>query len=131
MYCTVATTSRSWCRRKCRRMCSMIGRPATGTRGLGRLLVSGRSREPSPPAMAELEQLAYQLHWTSQPRIEALFCALDRELWKSRREDPVVLLSQLGEAGVKKACERQDVQKALEGARQAYREYYNRHPRFM
>ena len=32
---TVATTSRIWWRRRCRRMCSMIGRPATGTRGFG------------------------------------------------------------------------------------------------
>src|SRR5690348_18505964 len=32
-------------------MCSMIGRPATGTRGFGMLLVSGRRREPSPPAI--------------------------------------------------------------------------------
>ena len=29
----------------------MIGRPATGTSGLGWRLVSGRRREPSPPAM--------------------------------------------------------------------------------
>ena len=29
----------------------MIGRPATGTSGLGIRLVSGRRREPSPPAM--------------------------------------------------------------------------------
>jgi len=29
----------------------MIGLPATGTSGLGRVLVSGRNREPSPPAM--------------------------------------------------------------------------------
>src|SRR5213593_5227457 len=51
MYSTVATTSRSWWRRRWRRMCSMIGRPATGTSGLGMLLVRGRRREPSPPAM--------------------------------------------------------------------------------
>src|SRR5207248_2379223 len=79
----------------------------------------------------ELKQFAYDLLWTWQPRIEALFRALDPELWKSTRENPVLLLSQLGEAGVKKACERQEVQKALEAARQAYHEYYNRHPRFM
>ncbi len=29
----------------------MIGRPATGTRGFGCRLVSGRRRDPSPPAM--------------------------------------------------------------------------------
>src|SRR5207248_7654764 len=92
-------------------MCSMIGRPATGTSGLGRLLVSGRRREPSPPAMTtaftsptqydlnsvveELKQFAYDLLWTWQPRIEALFRTLDPALWKSTRENPVLLLSQL------------------------------------
>src|SRR5713226_9388962 len=44
-------TSRIWWRRRCRRMCSMIGRPATGTSGFGCRLVRGRRREPSPPAM--------------------------------------------------------------------------------
>src|SRR5438552_4088746 len=128
-------------------MCSMIGRPATGTSGLGRLLVSGRRREPSPPAMTtaftsptqydlnsvveELKQFAYDLLWTWQPRIEALFRTLDPALWKSTRENPVLLLSQLGEEGVQRACEREEVRQAFEGARAAYREYYERHPRFM
>src|SRR5438034_946157 len=128
-------------------MCSMIGRPATGTSGLGMLLVSGRRREPSPPAITtaftsptqydlnsvveELKQFAYDLLWTWQPRIEALFRALDPELWKSTRENPVLLLSQLGEDGVQRACEREDVRQAFDGARAAYREYYERHPRFM
>src|SRR5256712_5325339 len=128
-------------------MCSMIGRPATGTSGLGRRLVSGRRREPSPPAMTtaftsptqydlnsvveELKQFAYDLLWTWQPRIEALFRTLDPALWKSTRENPVLLLSQLGEEGVQRACEREEVRQAFEGARAAYREYYERHPRFM
>src|SRR5256886_3877345 len=128
-------------------MCSMIGRPATGTSGLGRLLVSGRRREPSPPAITtaftsptqydlnsvveELKQFAYDLLWTWQPRIEALFRTLDPALWKSTRENPVLLLSQLGEEGVQRACEREEVRQAFEGARAAYREYYDRHPRFM
>src|SRR5579859_4455888 len=34
-----------------RRMCSSTGVPTTGTSGLGRRLVNGRSRAPSPPAM--------------------------------------------------------------------------------
>src|SRR5438270_630786 len=87
-------------------MCSMIGRPATGTSGFGRLLVSGRRREPSPPAMTtaftsptqydlnsvveELKQFAYDLLWTWQPRIEALFRTLDPEIWKSTRENSVL-----------------------------------------
>ncbi|TME71936.1 MAG: glycosyltransferase family 1 protein, partial [Chloroflexi bacterium] len=35
--------------------------------------------------MEELKQFAYDLLWTWQPRIEALFRALDPELWKSTR----------------------------------------------
>src|SRR3989442_11212616 len=112
-------------------MCSMIGRPATGTRGLGMLLVSGRRRDPSPPAITtgfirlphydlirvieELKEFAYDLLWTWQPRIEALFRALDPELWKSTRENPVLLLNQLGEDGVQRAWERPEVRQAFEG----------------
>jgi len=81
--------------------------------------------------LEELDQLARDLLWTWQPRIEALFQTLDPELWKSTRQNPVLVLSQLGEDGVKKALERDDVREALEGARAAYREYYDRHPRFM
>ncbi|TMF71997.1 MAG: glycosyltransferase family 1 protein [Chloroflexi bacterium] len=79
----------------------------------------------------ELKQFAYDLLWTWQPRIEALFRALDPELWKSTRENPVLLLSQLGEDGVKRACERDEVRQAFEGARAVYHDYYDRHPRFM
>src|SRR6516165_8154462 len=39
------------CRLSSRRTCSMIGRLATGSMGLGWLAVIGRSRVPSPPAM--------------------------------------------------------------------------------
>src|SRR5439155_635670 len=49
--CIVATMSRRWWRGRWGRMCSMLGRPAAGTRGLGMVLVSGRRRDPSPPAM--------------------------------------------------------------------------------
>ncbi len=79
----------------------------------------------------ELNQFAYDLLWTWQPRIEALFRALDPELWTSTRENPVLLLQQLGEEGIQKACEREEVRQAFDGARAAYREYYDRNPRFM
>src|SRR5207244_12531662 len=39
------------CWRTSRRSCSIMGRPTTGSIGLGWLLVSGRSRAPWPPAM--------------------------------------------------------------------------------
>ena len=51
----------------------------------------------------ELKQFAYDLLWTWQPRIEHLFRTLDPELWKSTRENPVLLLSQLGDEGVRGA----------------------------
>lgn len=81
--------------------------------------------------LEELNRFAYDLVWTWQPRIEALFRTIDPELWKSSRENPVMLLAQLGEEGLQRACEREEVRHALEAARAAYREYYDRHPRFM
>ncbi|TMC79724.1 MAG: glycosyltransferase family 1 protein, partial [Chloroflexi bacterium] len=81
--------------------------------------------------LEELKEFAYDLLWTWQPRIEALFRALDPELWKSTRENPVLLLNQLGEDGVLRAWARPEVQEAFEGAKAAYKEYYDRHPRFM
>src|SRR5206468_2826894 len=81
--------------------------------------------------LEELNQFAHDLLWTWQPRIENLFRALDAELWKSTRENPVLLLTQLGEEGVERAFQREEVRRAMDGARAAYRGYYDRHPRFM
>src|SRR5438270_11362765 len=114
-YCRVATTSRAWCLRSSSRMCSMIGRPPTGTSGLGRWLVSGRSREPSPPAMTtafmapmvgsadvfdELRSWALDLTWTWQPNLQAAFKSLDPAAWAETGHNPVVLLNRLGPDGV-------------------------------
>src|SRR5712691_1210299 len=130
-------------------MCSMTGRPATGTKGFGCRLVNGRRREPSPPAITtafmslplysipsevlhdELNQFAHDLLWTWEPRIEALFQALSPDLWESTRQNPVLLLIQLGDSGIEEALKRDEVKRALEGARAAYREYYDRRPPFM
>lgn len=79
----------------------------------------------------ELNQFANDLLWTWQPRIEGLFRTIDPRLWESTRQNPVLLLSRLGDEGVARACEREDVRSALDGARAAYRDYYDRHPRFM
>ena len=79
----------------------------------------------------ELNQFALDLLWTWEPRIEGLFRALDPERWESTRQNPVLLLAQLGADGVAEALKRDDVQRELELARTAYREYYDRHPRFM
>jgi starch phosphorylase len=79
----------------------------------------------------ELNHFAYDLLWTWQPRIEALFRTLDPELWKATRENPVLLLTQLGDDGVERAFQREDVQRAFANAQADYRAYYDRHPRFM
>src|SRR5258708_5844936 len=52
-------------------------------------------------------------------------------MWESTRQNPILLLSQLGEEGVARACERSDVTAALEDARAARSEYYDHNPRFM
>ncbi|HEV2140397.1 MAG TPA: alpha-glucan family phosphorylase [Candidatus Dormibacteraeota bacterium] len=79
----------------------------------------------------ELNQFAHDLLWTWEPRIEGLFRALGPELWESTRQNPVLLLAQLGDDGLAKALERAEVREALEQARAAYREYYDRRPPFM
>ena len=79
----------------------------------------------------ELNRFARDLLWTWQPRIEALFRVLDPKLWEVTRQNPVQLLALLGDDGLAKALERDEVRQALEGARAAHSEYYERHPRFM
>jgi starch phosphorylase len=79
----------------------------------------------------ELKEFALDLLWTWQPRIENLFRTIDPELWESTRQNPILLLNQLGDAVVTRALEREDVRAALEAARKARSEYYDRHPRFM
>ncbi|HEV2027090.1 MAG TPA: alpha-glucan family phosphorylase [Candidatus Dormibacteraeota bacterium] len=81
--------------------------------------------------MEELKEFALDLLWTWQPRIENLFRTIDPELWESTRQNPILLLNQLGDAVVTRALEREDVRAALEGARKARSEYYDLHPRFM
>lgn len=81
--------------------------------------------------MQELNEFAHDLLWTWQPRIENLFRTIDPELWESTRQNPVLLLTRLGEEGVARACDREDVRAALEEARAARREYYDGKPRFM
>src|ERR1700731_703980 len=81
--------------------------------------------------LEELNHLAYDLLWTWEPRIEAAFRVLDPERWEATRQNPVMLLSQLGGDGVAKAMENAEAQAALAAARAAYREYYDRNPAFM
>src|SRR6202140_4900776 len=93
--------------------------PAEIPRGAPRVLVE------------DLNELAHDLLWTWQPRIENLFRTLDAELWESTHQNPVLLLARMGEEGVARASEREDVRAALDGARAARRDYYEQKPRFM
>jgi len=81
--------------------------------------------------LEELNHFAHDLLWTWEPRIENLFRTLDPERWEATRQNPVLMLTQLGTEGLAAAAEREDVHAALDGARAAYREYYDRHPPFM
>src|ERR1700730_14169769 len=81
--------------------------------------------------LEELNHFAHDLLWTWEPRIEAAFRSLDPERWESTRQNPVLLLAQLGDEGVAKALERDEVREAVDEARAAYREYYDRRPAFM
>ena len=81
--------------------------------------------------LEELNDFAHDLLWTWEPRIEAAFRVLDPERWEATRQNPVMLLSQLGAEGVAKAMENAEAQAALAMARAAYREYYDRNPAFM
>jgi starch phosphorylase len=83
------------------------------------------------PMLDELNHFAHDLLWTWEPRIEDLFRSLSPELWESTRQNPVLLLAQLGEQGIAAALERDDAKRALDDARAAYREYYDRRPPFM
>jgi glycogen phosphorylase len=79
----------------------------------------------------ELNKLALDLLWTWQPRIQALFRCLDPDVWEQTRQNPTLLLKQLGEAGVAEALKRDEVKRALDDARAAYRQYYDRNPPFL
>ncbi len=45
-----------------------------------------------PPAIARLEELAYNLWWSWQPEAQALYARLDPALWESTNHNPVRLL---------------------------------------
>jgi starch phosphorylase len=76
----------------------------------------------------ELRDIALDLTWTWEPRIRALFEALDPDLWDRSAHNPVVLLARLGDDGIRAALDRPDVRQALEQARAALRQYRSRQP---
>src|SRR5918997_1279651 len=94
--CTVATTSVMPCLRSRTRMCSIIGRFTMGSMGLGMLLVSGRRREPSPPAMITA---CMSSAGTSTPLHGQCTNAVTGGLRVHRRRDPVEHGSEDGKGG--------------------------------
>lgn len=78
--------------------------------------------------MEELRTLALDLTWTWDPRIEALFAALDPELWDASGHNPVVLLARLGPERIEQAVGSPQVLSVLDGARRASQEHRDRRP---
>ena len=78
--------------------------------------------------LTELESLAFDLTWTWEPRIRALFSALDPELWEETGHNPVLLLHRLGGPEVERRLQEPCVREALAEAGAAYTAHRNRTP---
>ena len=78
--------------------------------------------------LEELNEIAFDLTWTWEPRIRALFEMLDPQLWELCGHNPVALVAHLNEQAVERALQRQEVREALEGARTALARYRYRSP---
>src|SRR5438093_3264487 len=81
--------------------------------------------------MDELHTLALDLTWSWDPRIRALFAALDPDLWEKSAHNPALLLARLGREGVERALNQRSVQDALQTARAAYHEHKDRRQPFL
>ncbi|HEY6875663.1 MAG TPA: alpha-glucan family phosphorylase [Candidatus Dormibacteraeota bacterium] len=81
--------------------------------------------------MDDVNKLAYDLLWTWQPAIQNLFQTIDPEKWEQTHQNPVLMLKQLGDNGLKAALERDEVKRALATAQAALRQYYDRNPPFL
>ncbi|MDQ6744205.1 MAG: DUF3417 domain-containing protein, partial [Candidatus Dormibacteraeota bacterium] len=75
-----------------------------------------------------LKELAFDLTWSWEPRIQAAFEALDPDLWEESGHNPVVVLSRLGEEGVARSLERPETMAAVDLAEKALREHRDRRP---
>jgi starch phosphorylase len=80
------------------------------------------------PNLDELNDLALDLTWTWQPRVQAFFAALDPDLWHETRHNPVVLLQRLGPDRINEALQNPDTRAAFDDARDALRQYRERKP---
>ncbi|MGH7904946.1 MAG: alpha-glucan family phosphorylase, partial [Candidatus Dormibacteraceae bacterium] len=74
----------------------------------------------------ELERLAFDLTWSWEPRIQALFQALAPALWDESAHNPAAVLARLGPAAVEERLEEECVRDALADALAAHAERRDR-----
>ncbi len=86
------------------------------------------SRASDDGVLDELTDLAFDLTWTWEPRIRALFSQLDPELWERSAHNPVLLLVKLGPDRLADALGQPAVRHALDEARTALRQSRGRPP---
>jgi starch phosphorylase len=61
-------------------------------------------RPALPPSLARLTQLAYNILWSWEPLIRAVFRRLDPALWRECGYNPVLMLGRVSQATLKKAA---------------------------
>ena len=61
-------------------------------------------RPALPPSLARLTQLAYNILWSWEPLIRAVFRRLDPALWRDCGYNPVLMLGRVSQATLKKAA---------------------------
>jgi len=81
--------------------------------------------------LEELKSLALDLTWSWDNRIADAFRALDPVIWEETAQNPIKMLTRLGDSGVAAAVARPEVAAAIELARAAIREHRDRRPPFL
>jgi len=61
-------------------------------------------RPSVPPQLARMPELAYNIVWSWEPMIRALFRRLDTELWKESGYNPVAMLGRVSQAALERAA---------------------------
>lgn len=76
-----------------------------------------------PPAIARLEELAYNLWWSWQPDAQALFAQLDPDLWESTNHNPVRLLHHVSQEQLDAAAQDANYLQAYRATLAAFDQY--------
>ena len=61
-------------------------------------------RPAVPPALSRMPELAYNIIWSWEPIIRALFRRLDPPVWKEAGYNPVVMLNRVSQATLERAA---------------------------